>query len=259
MSQNPIGLFDSGVGGLSILSTLRTAFPKESFIYIGDTARAPYGDKSVNELWKINQELIHLLLKEDIKALVMACNTSCALFGPILQKDLKIPVIDLIPSAAQTAIKTSKTNKIALLATTRTIEKGSYKKNILQLNPSAQIIEKAAPELVPIIESSLHKKQLDTDQIYLALNEVLKKTPDTIIHGCTHYPILEPLWKKYLSKNNKNIQFINPANTIIPEINRKITKNKNSSPYIKITCTGNQKHFQQFIQTHYPLLNKENL
>ena len=115
MSNQPIGLFDSGVGGLSVLSELKKKFPNESFEYIGDTARAPYGDLEEDYLWQINQELINRLLNKNIKALVLACNTSCALFFSRIEKQLSIPVIGLIPAAAKLAVKTTKNHRIGVL------------------------------------------------------------------------------------------------------------------------------------------------
>lgn len=259
MSSQAIGLFDSGVGGLSVLSVLKKSFPNESFIYIGDTKRAPYGDRSIKELWSINQELVNRLLNQDIKALVLACNTSCALFLTKLQKKLEIPVIGLIPAAAKCAVKTTKTGRIAVLGTTRTIEQQQHKTHMLKLNSNLHIFEKATPELVPIIEKSLYKEDLNTKKSLESFITILQKKPDTLIHGCTHYPILEPFWKNYLKNNQTELQFINPANAIIKEIQNKIPLSQHTNPTLQITCTGDPNHFDQFIQTHYPLLNLKNL
>lgn len=260
MSNHPIGLFDSGVGGLSVLSVLKHNFPNESFIYIGDTARAPYGDRSVDNLWDINEELIQELLNQNIKALVMACNTSCALFLSQLQSSLNIPVIGLIPAAAKAAVQASKTGRIAILGTTRTIEQQQHKKEILRHAPNATVIEKASPELVPIIESSVTKTDLDQPKALHTFKEILTHTPDVLIHGCTHYPFLEPVWQHYLDQIKTPLTFINPATAIIDEIKKEIPLAPlSASPSLKITCTGDPLPFQQFLQTHSPLLNKDNL
>ncbi|MFC1754429.1 glutamate racemase [Thermoproteota archaeon] len=215
MNTNPIGLFDSGVGGLTILGRLQTCFPNESYVYVGDSGRAPYGDKSFEELYQINKEIVAFLREKNIKMLVMACNTSCANFLDTLQQELPFPVIGLITPASKSAVLTSKNKRIAVLGTTQTISKHVYAHEIQKLLPEAQVLELAGPELVPLVESG----QMFSDEGIAVCRHYMKKIldfgADTLIYGCSHYPYFEPVFKRFAPQ----ITYIDPAKCIVPDVN----------------------------------------
>jgi glutamate racemase len=245
MKSKPIGIFDSGVGGLTILKQLYTHFPNESFIYVGDSARAPYGEKTPEELYTINKEIICFLLKNHIKALVMACNTSCAQLLPKIRKEFSLPIIDLIAPAAEAAVKATNNNKIAILATTRTISLHAYKKAIHKLNPAIQVLEVACPKLVPLVEQG----NIYSDQSFRIANayfqEVLKFGADTLVFGCSHYPYFENVFNKLTSKS---LNYIDPAITQISQIKPALDPAKTSTQgTTDYWVSGDKKIFQNFL------------
>jgi glutamate racemase len=254
MNNGPIGIFDSGVGGLTILSELVKKFPNESFIYIGDSARAPYGDKSEEDLYKINQEIIQFLLNKNIKALVMACNTSCSLFLDKLQSQLNIPVIGLIRPAIIKATQISKNKRIAVLATAMTVKQHTYRNELIEIDPSFEISEIECPKLVPIIE----KGKIYTSSGFETASKYFKKVQtfdaDTVIYGCSHYPFLEPVFTKLTSKF---IHYVDPGKTNIQDIYNALTSNKieaedDNISSINYFVSGDIQQFTNFFQKYCP-------
>jgi glutamate racemase len=253
MNNNPIGIFDSGVGGLTILSQLKNSFPHESFIYVGDSARAPYGEKTEEELFQINKEIINFLLNKKIKLLVMACNTSCAALLPRLEKEFDIPIVGLISYAATAALQNSNNNKIAIIATTRTVSQHTYKIAITKEQTDCEVLELACPKLVPIVEEGNIYTVDGFSAAKEYFNQILEFGADTVIYGCSHYPYFEPIFKKYVTKP---LKFIDPAKTQISEVKRVLDEKKlHSSPDIKSTTefwvSGNKNNFAQFTKRHF--------
>lgn len=242
--NQPIGLFDSGMGGLTVLHELERTLPNESYIYIADTKRAPYGNKSTDDLWKINEELINLLLKKDIKLLVLACNTSCALFLNKLKRTLSIPVIGLIPSAATYAVQQSKYRSIAVMGTQQTINSNAYKNVILSKDPTINVHQIACPALVPIIENNRIYDAQSQEMIRDSLNKTIAYKPDIIIHGCSHFPFLEDLWIPHLPSYTT---FVNPAKTICADIPKHLLCTRPSTGHTTLIITGED----HTIRKHY--------
>ncbi|MCB1148536.1 MAG: glutamate racemase [Chlamydiia bacterium] len=193
-----IGMFDSGVGGLTVLHALKQELPNESVLYFGDTARVPYGNKSAETIRRYSLEIAEFLLRKEIKLLICACNTASAHALETLQEALPIPVIGVVLPGARAALDVSKTKKIALLATRSTIESKAYPRALLKLCSSAEIFVTPCPLLVPLIEEGY----LDHPLTRLALQDYLKPVyeqgADTLLLGCTHYPLLRPLLEKIL-------------------------------------------------------------
>ena len=210
MNNNPIGIFDSGLGGLTILEQLKKALPNESFIYYADTLQAPYGDKSNAELIEINNHIINYFKSKNIKCIVFACNTSCAVVYPKLT--LNIPCIELIAPAAKEAIRRTKNNIIAVLATSQTIKSHAYKNAIHKENVTTKVIEIPCPQLVPYVEKG-EEGSLEAEKwAKQYINEA--KRADVIIHGCSHYPYFESYWKGCMP----NATFINPGVTVAKKL-----------------------------------------
>ena len=189
--KNPIGIFDSGVGGLTVFREIRRHFPHEDILYFGDTARVPYGPKSPDTIIQYSIQNARFLLQNRAKIIVVACNTASALALPTLQSMLKVPVIGVISPGAKAAVENSDNHKIGIIGTYGTVNSGAYQQEIHKINPQIEVLAKACPLFVPLVEEGWEDHAV-THQIaseYLA--EFLKAGYDTLILGCTHYPILK--------------------------------------------------------------------
>ncbi len=193
------------------MSALTTVLPGESFIYFGDTARAPYGGRTQEALIQMNAEIIRFLKSFGIKALVMACNTSCSVVLPTLPKDPLLPVFGLIDPAVAEAVRVSRNKRVAIVATAATIRSGSYETALKALSSDCLTTGIACPDLVPMIENG----DLDSDHAQKAVAtycaEMTAFSADTVIFGCSHYPYLRPLFEHYLPASTF---FVNPAQTV---------------------------------------------
>lgn len=187
----PIGVIDSGVGGLTVAKEIMKLLPNETIYYIGDTARCPYGPRDKKEVLTFTWEMARSLEKKNIKMLVIACNTATAVALESLQKHLKVPVIGVINAGARAAEKTTKRNEIVVLATEGTIKSGAYERALLSLSTKAKIIPLACPTFVPLVESGEYVGQFAFDLVEKGLKPLTNKKFDTVILGCTHYPILQ--------------------------------------------------------------------
>lgn len=186
----PIGVFDSGIGGLTVVSALQRLLPSENIFYIGDTARVPYGGKSRKTVERYSVEIAGLLLAEGAKLLVVACNTSSALALPRLKELFRAPVQGVIVPGAQAAVKATRNGRIGVMGTRATVASGAYERAIHEIEPGARVVSIACPLLVPVIEEGLFEDPI-TDQILTRyLDQLLKEKIDTLVLGCTHYPLL---------------------------------------------------------------------
>lgn len=192
----PIGMFDSGVGGLTVMRQLIQFLPGEEIVYFADTARFPYGNQAPQSVCRYSQENAAFLVRQGIKALVMACNTSSAHAFHSLEKTLSIPVIDVIgPGAAKAAVKT-RSGHIAVLGTASTIASKAYQKAIMAIDPAIRVTSIACPLFAPLVEESFinHPATELIAEEYLA--QLRTSDVDTILLGCTHYPLLEEIIQK---------------------------------------------------------------
>ncbi len=204
----PIGVFDSGVGGLTVVKEILKKLPNENIIYFGDTARVPYGPKSSDTIKHFALQDAAFLISKKVKLIVVACNSVSSNAMPILQKHYKLPIIDVLKPNAEYAAHSTKNNIIGIIGTHATIESGAYEKYINKINPLSKVIKIPTPLLVPIAEEgwSNHKIAYDILNIYLA--PLIKGRIDTLILGCTHYPLFEKPLKSIVGKN---IKIINSA------------------------------------------------
>ena len=187
--DRPIGLFDSGIGGLTVLKSLWSALPQESFIYLGDTARLPYGSKSAQTIERYCLQNIDFLLKRGVKAIVVACNTASTVLLD-RKSEFSVPVYNVIEPGAQAAVKASRTQQIGVLGTKATIAAKSYVRAIHRLDATATVFQQACPLLVPLVEEGWEDDPLTNLVIYRYLQPLLQAGVDTLILGCTHYPAL---------------------------------------------------------------------
>ncbi|MEO8206107.1 MAG: glutamate racemase, partial [Chthoniobacterales bacterium] len=188
----PIGVFDSGVGGLTVVSAIRRLLPAENIFYLGDTARVPYGGKSRETIERYSLEISDLLLAERAKVIVVACNTASALALPLLKATLKTPVLGVITPGAQAAVRATKNGIVGVIGTKATIASGAYERAIHECNPAIKVIRQACPLLVPLIEESLLEDALTDQFLERYLAPLLREGIDTLVLGCTHYPLLKP-------------------------------------------------------------------
>jgi glutamate racemase len=195
--DSPIGVFDSGVGGLTVLKALQQKLPHESFIYFGDTAHVPYGDRSSQDIQELSRQILDWLVRKKIKMAVVACNTSSALALDAVRSNYKgIQILGVILPGAKAAVKQGK--RIGVIATTATVNSKCYSKAILEINPKVQVFQVACPEFVPLIEAN----KIDDPETRTVVEESLKPLReakiDTLVYGCTHYPHLASVIQSFL-------------------------------------------------------------
>ncbi|MEC0032978.1 MULTISPECIES: glutamate racemase [Bacillus] len=196
-----IGVLDSGVGGLTVASEIIRQLPKESIYYIGDNKRCPYGPRSVEEVQSFVFEMVEFLKQFPLKALVVACNTAAAAALTALQEVLSIPVIGVIHPGARAAIKVTKKEKIGVIGTVGTIKSNMYEKALHELDTYLEVHSHACPTLATVVENHLEDTAYVTQQVKQALLPLTKEDIDTLILGCTHYPLLESYIKKELGED----------------------------------------------------------
>jgi glutamate racemase len=221
MKTPAIGMFDSGVGGLTVLKEVRNLLPSEHIIYLGDTARVPYGNRSPHTVTKYALESALFLLTKGIKILVIACNTSAALSLSILKRKLPIPVIGVIDPGAREAVSHTKRKKVGIVGTKATIRSMAYERAVHRLDPSIEVLSKSCPLFVPIVEEGLE----DDDVAYLMAGKYLKGLKDsgidTLVMGCTHYPILEGVIKKTMGEG---VAIVHTGRETAKEVKRVLEK-----------------------------------
>ena len=193
MTWKSIGIFDSGVGGLTVLREIMQVLPQEDTLYFGDTARVPYGTKSPDTVTRYAGEIASFLIKRDIKLLVVACNTASAVALPALKRQLSIPVVGVIEPGARRAVEVSRAGRIGVIGTAGTIRSSAYTRAIKRLRPDAEVLTRACPLFVPLAEEGWVDNQVArlTAQIYL--EELKESAVDTLVLGCTHYPLLKSM------------------------------------------------------------------
>lgn len=192
MDNRPIGFLDSGVGGLTVVVELMRQLPHEEIVYIGDSARAPYGPRSAEQIREYTWELVNFLLTKDVKMIVFACNTATAVAWEEVKEALDIPVLGVILPGASAAIKASKSGKIGILGTPMTISSDIYRTKIQSLSPGMEVLNLVCPKFVPLVESNNYQSSLAKKVVYEALRPMTGKV-DTLVLGCTHYPLLRPI------------------------------------------------------------------
>lgn len=196
--QRPIGVFDSGIGGLTVVSALRKLLPNESIFYLGDTARVPYGGKSAATVERYSLEIAAMLLEENCKTIVVACNTASALALPRLEETLTVPVIGVISPGAKAAVAATRNKHIGVIGTRATIKSGAYERALRLLDSSLQTTALPCPLLVPLIEEGWLQNEITDRVIKRYLDPLVRKKVDTLVLGCTHYPLLREAILRFL-------------------------------------------------------------
>jgi glutamate racemase len=207
----PIGLFDSGVGGLTILKKLATLLPHENFVYLGDTARLPYGSKSPETIVKYLEQNLDFLERHQVKSAVVACNSASTVVVDQRIKARAFPVFDVILPGSEAAVRASESGRIGIIGTRATVRADSYQRAILKLNPMAKVFSMACPLLVPLVEEGWEDDPLTNLVIYRYISPLLKENIDTLVLGCTHYPALKTSIAKVVGPH---VQLIDSSQSI---------------------------------------------
>jgi glutamate racemase len=201
-SKNSIGIFDSGVGGLTVFKEIEKVLPGENLIYFGDTAHVPYGSKSKATVLKFSTDNILFLLQKKVKMVVVACNTASALALDHLKDIFSIPILGVIEAGANKALQISKNKKIGIIGTTATIKSKSYEREIYKKAKKAKVYTQSCPLFVPMVENSMLSGDIVDQVVALYLKEFKNKGIDTLVLGCTHYPLLKHAIARYLTGVN---------------------------------------------------------
>ena len=203
----PIGVFDSGVGGLTVAREISRQLPYENIVYFGDTARVPYGSKSQNTIIRFSEQIIRFLRTKQVKAIVIACNTASALALDAVKDEFDLPIIGVVIPGARAAVEATTNGKVGVVGTEATVQSGMYTKVIQGMNPKIEVIEKACPLFVPLVEEGF-KEHIVTREIIEYYLESMRNTDiDAMILGCTHYPLLRSKIREYMGDK---IQIVNP-------------------------------------------------
>jgi len=244
MDKRAIGVFDSGLGGITVLNKLRDCLPHEDYIYLADTKRAPYGEKSPEEILSFSQEIIEYFLDLDVKAIVIACNTASSYGYAYLKENYDLPIISVLEGGVD-SVRDGDQN-ILVLATEATVKSSSYKKALEKLGVDKKVDQLACPLIVPMIE----KGELDRDKekkvLKTYLDQVDEKKLDTVILGCTHYPI----WKRHFEELlDPRIKLIDPAIKTAQATREKLVAGEllteNDGPgFVKYLTTANDNQFK---------------
>ena len=211
MSNNtlPIGVFDSGVGGLTVAREIFRNLPNEKIIYFGDTARVPYGNKSKETIIRYSKQIANFLLTQNVKAIVVACNTASALALHELKDSLDIPVMGVVEPGAKAASIVTKNNRIGVIGTEGTVSSGLYNDILDQIKPGCEIFSQACPLFVSLVEEGMIDDEVTITMIHRYLDEMIEKDDiDTLILGCTHYPLLRTIIRREIGEG---INLVNPA------------------------------------------------
>jgi glutamate racemase len=191
-ASNPIGVFDSGIGGLTVVKALRELLPNEKIVYLGDTARVPYGSKSPSTVQRYSLEMAEILADENAKLIVVACNTASSVALDKLQQCFSLPVIGVIRPGAEAAISATRNRHIGVIGTRATIKSGAYEEALHHLDSTVHVTSRACPLLVPLIEEGWLQDDLTDRAIHRYIEPLVQERVDTLVLGCTHYPLLAP-------------------------------------------------------------------
>lgn len=242
--QHPIGVFDSGLGGLTVLRELYRQLPQESLLYFADTARLPYGSRSHDEIVQFCREILHWMTAQGVKMVIMACNTSSALALETVRSEFNLPILGVILPGARAAVAAGK--RIGVIATPATATSNAYRQAIREVDHRTKVWQVSCPEFVPLIEQNrLNDPYVrEVAQTYLA--SLQEKQIDTLVYGCTHYPYLAPVLGDILPST---IQFIDPAEHVVTATEQELElmglKNLDAPAPTRFCVSGNPQQFAE--------------
>jgi glutamate racemase len=241
----PIGVFDSGIGGLTVVKALRDLLPNEDISYLGDTARVPYGNKSAETVERYSLELANILASENAKIIVVACNTVSSVSIPKLRANVKVPVVGVIEPGAQAAIATTRNRHVGVIGTRATIRSGAYENALRALNIHVRVTSQACPLLVPLIEEGLLDDKLTDQAIARYLDPMIAGGIDTLVLGCTHYPLLTTAIARALGESIKVVDSaLNCATAVRNLLDRQsLRADSSTNGRLRVTLTDSADSF----------------
>ena len=222
-NELPIGVFDSGVGGLTVAREIMRQIPNEKIIYFGDTARVPYGSKSKETITKYSRQIVHFLQEQHVKAIVVACNTASAYALDEIEKETHIPMIGVVKPGAKVAAEATNNGRIGVIGTEGTVGSRIYSTYINEINPNIKVIGKACPLFVPLVEEGLWQDPVTDEIATRYLGELIDSDIDTLILGCTHYPLIRSTVGKVMGEK---VTLVNPAYETAKELKELLEKEK---------------------------------
>lgn len=253
MNNSPIGVFDSGVGGLTVAREIMRELPDESIVYFGDTARVPYGSKSRETVTTFSKQIIRFLKTKDVKAIVIACNTASAFALHEVAKDADIPIIGVIEPGAKTANDVTENGRVGIIATEGTVRSGTYEKVLKKINPNLKVFLKACPLFVPLVEEGWRYDSVTYEVADRYLNDIMTYDIDTLVLGCTHYPLIRRTIQKVVGDG---VTLVNPAYETAKELGRVLDENnlraEGAVPVYRFFVSDSVKKFSNFADSILP-------
>ncbi|WP_429939825.1 MULTISPECIES: glutamate racemase [unclassified Enterococcus] len=252
LSDNrPIGFIDSGVGGLTVVKEALKQLPNENILYLGDTARCPYGPRPAEQVIQYTWEMTNFLIEKGIKMLVIACNTATSVALEEIKKNVNIPVVGVIMPGTRAAVKATKNNRVGVIGTAGTVKSGAYENFLKEKAPELVVDSLACPKFAPLVESNQAHSSVAKKVVAETLAPLLKQNLDTLILGCTHYPLLRPIIKNVMGEN---VTLIDSGAETVGEVSMLLdyfeiaNTPKNSTKSRMFYTTGSPKMFQEIAE-----------
>ena len=247
MQDRPIGVFDSGIGGLTVFHEIIQILPHEDVIYLGDTARVPYGTKSAATVTRYAHQNVRLLLERNVKMVVVACNTASAFALPELQRKYEIPIVGVIEPGVKGALKMTRSKRVGVIGTEGTIQSNAYPKALQNLEPGLWVTSAACPLFVPLVEEGRWEGEVAEKITREYLHEMMTQKIDTLILGCTHYPLLKKTLQKVVGEG---VSLIDSAKETAREAallltEKKLMRQENKNPLREFLATDSPERFQR--------------
>jgi len=248
--SRPIGVFDSGLGGLTVAKAIKEKLPNENIVYLGDTARVPYGNKSTLLVTSYATQITNFLLGENAKLIVVACNTASALALPALQSEFQVPILGVILPGSQAAVHATRNKHVGVIGTIATINSNAYTKTLNEIESSIQITAQACPLFVPLVEEGWLNGPVPSEITASYLKSINLANVDTLILGCTHYPLLKPMIQDHV---NDNTVLIDSAETVAEEaatilLEKKMSADNSNKGLLKCFVTDSPTKFESIAE-----------
>ena len=248
--SRPIGVFDSGLGGLTVAKAIKAKLPNENIVYLGDTARVPYGNKSTLLVTDYATQIINFLLEENAKLIVVACNTASALALPALQSEFQVQILGVILPGSKAAVHATRNKHVGVIGTIATINSNAYSQALNEIDSSIQITAQACPLFVPLVEEGWLNGPVPSEVTASYLKSINVANVDTLILGCTHYPLLKPMIQEHV---NDNTVLIDSAETVAEEaaiilLEKKMLADSNNKGLLKCFVTDFPVQFESIAE-----------
>ena len=250
-----IGVFDSGVGGLTVAREIIRQLPEESITYFGDTARVPYGSKSKDTIIRYSRQIIRFLKTKNVKAIVVACNTASAFALDTIEKEIDIPIIGVVKPGAKSAVESTKNKRIGIIGTEGTIKSELYTQYIHSIDPEITVVGKACPLFVPLVEEGMLHDSVTDEVASRYLESMKEENIDSLILGCTHYPLLRSTVGKIMGPE---VNLVNPAYETAISLDGHLRQNgiradKDAKPEYEFYVSDAEEKFKEFANSIMPL------